>query len=163
SWPWNIVVTILVLVAIVAVIVPVVVIASFVVVSRARNLALAFFRLHNAFTKITWLRAGRDVRASMVDRGTLITIVARFLHVALLRRYRSDVTLAGNIFLLAGRTDVDSAIAAVVADAIDDSLVNDGRVIHILHDGDVHVVDGTVVVEMTAIPTAAFVAVAEVA
>jgi len=58
---------------------------------------------------------------------------------------------------------VDAAVSAVVADPGHVALINHGRVVHVVNDGDVHVVHGAIVEKVSAVPTPAFIAVAEVA
>jgi hypothetical protein len=57
---------------------------------------------------------------------------------------------------------VYAAFSAVVADTSHVPLI-DRSVVHIVNDGDVHVVDGAIVVEASPVPTSAFITVAEVA
>ena len=59
-------------------------------------------------------------------------------------------------------TRVDPAVAAVVADPILCDVVDHGCVVNVVNVDDVHVVDGTVVEEMSVVPAPALVAFAEI-
>src|SRR6266567_1436089 len=58
---------------------------------------------------------------------------------------------------------VDAAVSAVIADPGHVALINHGRVVHVVNDGDVHIVHGAVVEKAIAVPTPAFIAAAEIA
>src|SRR5580658_7647458 len=66
-------------------------------------------------------------------------------------------------FFLRRRTRRDPSIASVVANAIDRGVIDHGRVVNIVHVRDIHVVDGTVVEELSTSPFATLIAIAEVA
>src|SRR6266478_4671041 len=76
-------------------------------------------------------------------------------------RYRREMSLTSEGFLLARGTRADSTIAAVEADAIIGP-VDHGGVVNVVNGGDVHIVHGAVVVKPVALPASAVVAVAEV-
>src|SRR5208282_6064763 len=59
------------------------------------------------------------------------------------------------------RTRVDSTVATVIADVV--LVVPHGGFVNIVNDGDVHVVHGTVIEKVSAVPTAAFKACTEIA
>ena len=76
--------------------------------------------------------------------------------------YGRKVSGACRGLLLRSGALVDAAVSAVVADS---SLVAniDTRVVHVVNDGDVHVVDGAIVEKASTVPAPAFITVAEVA
>ena len=65
-------------------------------------------------------------------------------------------------FLFRSRALIDPAAPAVVADPSHIPLIN-RRVIHVVNDRDVHVVDRAIVEEASIFPTAAFIAMAKIA
>ena len=101
-------------------------------------------------------------RTAVVRGCTQFRIRARGLDLLGLSRDGRNMALACRGLLLRGRTRRDTAIATVVADS-GYGIVHDRGVVRVVDDVDVHVVDGAVVIEAPVVPTAAFVAVAEVA
>src|SRR5215471_8701653 len=75
---------------------------------------------------------------------------------------RGEMAFVHRRLLLSGRTRRNPALATVVADAIYGCVVDHRRVVNVVNFGDVHVIDGTVVVELTAIPAATLIALAEI-
>src|SRR5260370_7050408 len=70
-----------------------------------------------------------------------------------------EMTLVSSGLFLRGRTSGYSAAATVETDPVDRCVVvDDCRVVGVANDGDVHVGDGTVVVERVASPVAAEIA-----
>src|SRR5205809_6932138 len=76
--------------------------------------------------------------------------------------YGGKVLGVGRGLLLRRGALVYAAISAVVADPSHVSVIDHGRVVHVVNDGDVHVVHGTIVEKVSTVPTPANVAVAEV-
>src|SRR5579859_933593 len=107
------------------------------------------------------LRCG-DGRPALIDGSAQFTIAARFLNVLVLGGNRGDVAFARKRFFFARRPLADAAIAAVVADAVFVA-IDDGGVIDVVDFCDVHVGHGAVVIKVVALPSAAFIAVAEIA
>src|SRR5215469_14804387 len=107
-------------------------------------------------------RGGGDVGPAVILRCQKPAIAASIALMVALRVGRFKVAFAIPRFLLAVRAGVDSAAAAVVADAVHGHVVDDGLVVH-ANVGDVDVVHGAVVVEVAVSPIAAFITVAEVA
>jgi len=71
-----------------------------------------------------------------------------------------SLTLHG--FLFNGRTHIDPTVAAVVADAIHSSVVDNRCVVNVVDVGDVHVVHRAVIEKTAVVPTPALVAVSKV-
>jgi len=105
--------------------------------------------------------SGRDGRLTLVDGGTQISIGAGRLKLLRLRGDQRDVPLARITLFFPGRSLVDAAVTAVVADAVR-VVIEDSGIIDIVDNVDVHIVHLTVVEKVSAIPAAAFVTVAEV-
>lgn len=72
-----------------------------------------------------------------------------------LRRGSGDVVPSLGGQLLRRRPRLNSVRTTVVADAVDVQIIDDGLVVHVVHIGDVYVIDCTVVVEVTATPVSA--------
>ena len=80
-----------------------------------------------------------------------------------LHRRRIDVTPAQGSVLSSIGAHVDSAIAAVIADAIHGDMVHYGPVVDIVNAGYVHAIDVPVVVKITTAPVSALVTVTGIA
>jgi hypothetical protein len=78
-----------------------------------------------------------------------------------LRRHRRDVVSTGVGLLPGCGARVDAATSSVVADTID--TINDRLLVDVVDDGDVYIVDSTVIEELSATPVTAFVAGTDVA
>jgi hypothetical protein len=88
-----------------------------------------------------------------------------FCHIAMryLRIYGSHAALAESCFLLCAGARCKAAASAVIADAIDGHIVDDGFIdIHVPNDGCVHATYSGVVVKVVSPPVAAFISVAVV-
>ena len=77
-------------------------------------------------------------------------------------RYRREMSLTSESFLLARGTRGDSTVPAVVAGAIYCGLVNHGGVVNIVNVGNVYIVYRAVVEKSVAFPASALIAIAEV-
>src|SRR5713101_1955781 len=104
-----------------------------------------------------------DWRLATVYGSPKFWIGAGSLHVLRLNWYGGNVPGVGGGLLFGPRALVDAAVSAVVADAGDVGVIDHRRVVHVVNDGDVDVVHGTIVEKASAVPTATFIAVAEVA
>ena len=82
----------------------------------------------------------------MIDSGELLTVPRSLLLMLQLRGHRWNALLTQRC-LLGRRGTASDAARAVIADAIDGGVVDDGAVVNIVNVGDVDVVHGTVVVE----------------
>src|SRR5579859_5239279 len=106
--------------------------------------------------------ASRRWRLALIDRGAQFVIAARFLHVLPLRGDRRGMAIARIGFFSRGGPIVNAAIAYVVTCAGFIAIL-DGVVVNVVDFGFVHVVHGPVVEKVSAVPAAAFIAVAEIA
>lgn len=79
----------------------------------------------------------------------------------ILVRYRREMALTSESFLLSRRARGDPTVAAVVANMIHSSVDHSG-VVNVVNVGDVNVVYRSVVEKMAAVPASAIVAVAEI-
>jgi hypothetical protein len=77
----------------------------------------------------------------MVLRGQQGAVLAGNPFVLRLFAGRGNVPLIGGSFLLCSRPRDDSSSPAVIADPVDGSVVDDGRVVDVVNVGDVHIVD----------------------
>ena len=112
--------------------------------------------------KVCRSSGGRDRRLAMVIAGKQLRITGRLGSVLLLSRSRFYMTRVAPLLLLRGRTSLDAALSAVIADPA--VVVYDNRlVVDVMNVGDVHVVHGSVVVELPSPPIAAVVSVSGVA
>jgi hypothetical protein len=80
----------------------------------------------------------------------------------LLNRYRRNVSLTFSLQFFRPGTLIDPAVAPVIADAVYRGVVDHGSVVNVANVCDVNVVDGTIVVELSAFPASAFITMAEV-
>src|SRR5271165_4938349 len=140
--------------------------------SRMRRLLHGRARLHVSRVlgrdgagagKISRPRGGRNRRIAAVGAGAQRRIAACGLHMLLLCRCVLNVALMRRSRLLCTRLGSNPAAAAAVADAVDADVVDHRFVVHVsdVHRTDIHY--GAVVVQMLALPVAAFVAVTAVA
>lgn len=95
----------------------------------------------------------------MVQCRPLLRVCAGSLFVLRLRGHRRDMSFASHRLLLRRGTGTDSSVSTVVADAVDRSVVDDRGVIDVVNVGDIHIVHRAVVVELSALPASALVAV----
>ncbi len=105
-------------------------------------------------------RGGRYLGLTVIHRCQLSAVAARQLFMLSLHRCWSDVALAQGRFLSSIGARVDSAVAAVIADAVHGDIVHHGFVIDIVYVGYVHTVDVLVVIKIATAPVSALVAVA---
>src|SRR5712692_8806073 len=105
---------------------------------------------------------GRDRRPAMVHRGALLTVASRCLPMFSLSGYWRDVSPTSDLFLLPRRARADPTVTAVEADPILGVPVDDGGVVNVVIEGDVHVVHRAVVEKPAVFPASAFIPVAEV-
>lgn len=73
------------------------------------------------------------------------------------------MSLALRHFLFGRGARIDPAISAVVADPVHRSVVDNRGVVNVVNVGDIYVVDGAIIEKMSALPTSAFISIAEVA
>ena len=95
-------------------------------------------------------------RSPMIDCGELLTILRSLLLMLQLRGHRRNALLPQRR-LLGCRGAASNATRAVITDAVDGRVVDDGAVVNIVNVGDVDVVYGTVVVELVPVPVAALI------
>ncbi len=107
--------------------------------------------------EVTRTRRSRNFGLTTIDGGALLRIAPRFLRVLCLGRYGLNVPLTCDRFLLRSRTGGNSAVAAVIADSILGAIHN-GCVVNVVDLGDIYVVNGAVVKEVSVVPAAALVA-----
>jgi hypothetical protein len=112
--------------------------------------------------KFSGASGGRDGGSSMILRSEEGPIAAGSVLVFPLHAGGLEVMFVIPSLLFVSGTSVDSAMAAVIADAIDGDVVDHGAVVDV-DIGDVDVVDGAVVVEVMTSPVAAGIAGANVA
>src|ERR1700728_1894927 len=123
----------------------------------------SLLRCYGAVTERARLGCGGDRRLALIRRRAELRIRACSLDVLCLRRDGRNVSPLVSSLLLGSRTRVYAAVASVVADASHVRVVDDRRVIDVVHHGRVHVVDGLVVGEMAVVPAAAFISMTGVA
>lgn len=110
-----------------------------------------------------WSGQSRRLRNTAVGFIKIPAILLRYALMSFLRADGSHTAFMQSCLLLRAGTRGYTAMAAVVADAIDSDVVDDGAVdVDISHDGGVHMADGAVVVEVIAAPVSAFISVAVV-
>src|SRR6266571_7075619 len=114
-------------------------------------------RGHRATTvELARPRSGGNVWTTVVHGSQQSTVAAGGLLMLRLLGGHCEMTLVSSGLFLRGRTSGYSAPATVETDSVDRRVVvDDCRVVGIVHDGDVHVGDGTVIVERVASPVAA--------
>src|SRR5579864_8472053 len=117
---------------------------------------------YSAIIKGCRLRRSCDWRLATIHGRTQLWIGPRGLHVLALRSCgRKMADTRGRLFLRGGAR-LYAAVSSVVADASDVALIDNGRVVHVMNDGDVHIVHGAIVEKAVVVPTSAVVTVAEV-
>src|SRR5712692_4093488 len=121
-----------------------------------------FGRYDGAVLKYSWLRCRCDCRLAHVHRSPLLRVGSGRLRVLNLNRDRRNMSLMRRSLLLRCRTRVDSAVAAVEADARL-RVVDHRLVVNVVNDRDVHVVHRLVVEEAIVVPTSAFVTFTKIA
>jgi len=122
----------------------------------------ALSRRDRSLTKRTWSCGRCYRRTTVICGGTHFRVGPRCLHMLGLSCDRRNVPFARCSFFLSGWARGNSSIAAVIADAVH-RIVYDRRVVCIVDDVHVDVVDGTVVVKVAPLPTPALVAMSKVA
>ncbi len=110
----------------------------------------------------TWFRSCRYFRPAVVNRRPLRAIVARQLFMLGLNRSRTHVSLACRSFLGSTGPGIDSTLSPVIANTIHSDVIHRG-VIRIVNISDIHAINRTVVVEISAVPITALIAVTVVA
>src|SRR5438270_676036 len=115
-----------------------------------------------ATAKCGWCGCGSNRRLAAIYRRAQLWIGAGFLDMLPLRSGgRQSASMRGRLFLRT-RTSVNATVSTVVANASDVALIDYCRVVNVVNDRNIHVVDGAIVEEAIALPSAAFVATAEV-
>ena len=90
----------------------------------------------------------------MVRRRAELWVRARSLQLLVLGGCRRNVAFASRSFLLRGRPRVNSAVAAVITDAVRPvARVDNGRVVDVVYLSNVYVGHGPVVEEVPTIPS----------
>src|SRR5258708_17276399 len=79
-----------------------------------------------------------------------------------LRSHRRQMSSAPCLFVSRRRARIDPTVATVEAHAIFDAIVDHCRVVHVVDIGHVHIGHGTVVKEVSIVPTSAFETLTEV-
>src|ERR1039458_4959046 len=121
-----------------------------------------FGRYSATVIKISGPRCGCDAWLAHARRRALLRVGSGRLRMLSLSRYRRDMSLTRRSLVFRPRTRVDSTVATVIADVVL-VVVPHGGVVNIVNVGDVHVVHGTVVEKVSAVPTPAFVTLTEIA
>lgn len=131
--------------------------------SRRRIVMTTFFRRNcAAFVEGRGLWCGSHRRLPMILRSSQRRIGACGFKMLRLRRYRRNVFLMCGPFFIGSRPRIDTPVAAVIADTRAAVVVNDRCVVDVVNLSGIDIVDGTVVIEVSSIPAAAFISVAEV-
>ena len=103
-------------------------------------------------------------RCTIVTLVKIPAILSGNLLVGHLRTDGSHAPLVQRCLLLRGGPDIDTAVSAVIAHAVDRYIVDDCSVdVHISDDGGVYVAHSCVVVETITAPVAAFISTAVIA
>ncbi len=117
-----------------------------------------------ALVECPGLGSGRDRRFSVIYGGAQLAVGTGFVKMLVLRPNRPDMPVAVRSLFLASGSRVDSAVAAVIADAVYRRIVvDDCGVVGIMDFRDIDVVHRAVVVEAVTVPAAAFITSAEIA
>src|SRR5437667_10432049 len=112
--------------------------------------------LYSATAKLAGTRSCRDFRATVVYGSQEAAIAARSFKMVVLLCGRGGVAVVFSGHLLAGGPSGDSAGTTVEADAVYRGVVmDDGRVVGVVDQRDVHVAHGAVVIVISAAPVAA--------
>jgi len=109
---------------------------------------------HHSTIEFTGLRSRSNRRPPVVHRGQKCVVGAGSAHMLRLHRGGLRVSIARRNLIRGVRTSIDSTSAAVVADMVDRSVVDDGLGVN-MNVGDVNVIHRTVVVEGSVIPISA--------
>src|SRR5580704_637442 len=117
---------------------------------------------HSVAAELPRFLSSRDRRPAMVYRRPQLRVASRRLHMLVLCGHSRDVPLMFRRFLLRRWTCVNSPVAPVVTYSIDRGVVDHGLVVNIVNIGDVYIHHGTVIEEVSIVPTAAGKAHAEV-
>src|ERR1019366_373177 len=121
-----------------------------------------FGRYSATVIKISRPGCGCDAWLAHARRRALLRVGSGRLRMLSLSGYRRDMSLTRHRLVFRPWTRADSAVATVVAD-VAHIVVHHAGVINIVDVGDVHVVHGTVVKKVSAVPTPAFVTLTEIA
>jgi hypothetical protein len=116
-----------------------------------------------AGTKCSRLRSSCDCRFALVHGSPLLRVSASSPRMLSLNGYRRYMSLMRRSPVLSVRTCVDPTVPPVVADPVHGSVVDHRGVISVVTVGDVYVIHRAVVLELSVVPTAAFIAPAAVA
>src|SRR5580692_6801323 len=127
---------------------------------RTRAFGASALRAGVFRASVLWTSCRRS-RSTMNHRCALFRVGASGLDMFILSSHRRNTPLVRETFFLCRRTPVNAATAAVVADP-GLVVVDDRRVVHIVNVGDVHVVDRTVVEEVSVLPASAFITIAKI-
>src|SRR5580692_1573018 len=127
---------------------------------RTRAFGASALRAGVCRASVLWTSCRRS-RSTMNHRCALFRVGASGLDMFILSSHRRNTPLVRETFFLCRRTPVNAATAAVVADP-GLVVVDDRRVVHIVNVGDVHVVDRTVVEEVSVLPASAFITIAKI-
>src|SRR5580704_12280671 len=95
-----------------------------------------------------------DWRLPLVRRSSLFWVGAGSSHLLRLSSYGGDMFLVGRGLILSRRTRGDSTCATVIADAVHCRIVDHRGVISVVNVGNIHVVDRSVVLELSVVPAA---------
>jgi hypothetical protein len=117
----------------------------------------------SAVPECTRFRSGCYWRPAQVRRSAQLRIGAGSLHMLSLSRHRWKVSLVRDGQFFGRGARVDSAFAAIEANAVHRNILGGRGFVNVVNEGDIHVVDYHVVIEMPVLPMASFVPSAEVA
>src|SRR5258708_14753893 len=117
---------------------------------------------HSMVAKCTRPWRSRDWRPALVHRSPQFPIGPGSLHMLSLSAHRRQMSSAPCLFLSRRRARIDPTVDTVEAHAIFDTIVDHCRVVHVVDIGHVHIGHGTVVKEVSVVPTSAFETLAEV-
>src|ERR1022692_654108 len=99
----------------------------------------------------------------MIDRRRKRAIRHRRLSVLYLHRRGGLMRCTCGCLFRAGRARSDAALSAVEAYPVDRHVIHDRLCVGVVNVGDIHVADGSVVIEMITLPMSALVSLAEIA
>lgn len=117
-----------------------------------------------AAAEFSWLRSCGDGRRAVVDGRAELAIGTSVIKLSRLSRHRSHVPHSNCCFFLGGWTGVHSAFATVEADTTHGAeFVIHSGVVDVVDDGDIYVAHIAVIREVSVLPSASVVAVAEIA
>src|SRR5580704_386005 len=95
-----------------------------------------------------------DWRLPLVHRSSLFRVGAGSSHLLRLSSYRGDMFLVGRGLILSRRASSDPTCATVIADAVHCRIVDHFGVVSVVNIGNIHVVDRSVVLELSVVPAA---------